>query len=116
MASEKGKDASFQEDEFESSDDAPSTSTDVELGMHAPSSGLKRVDSIGKTVTRKRTRMRPIQSMTDVSGAGDGDETSHGVPPGLTITMKVRRFPHSVLFRAIERSCDIALRAWPMGS
>lgn len=92
MAAAKDKEASLQDDEFESSDEG--RSSDIELGMHASASGLKRVDSIGKTVTKKRTRMRPIQSMTDVSGAGDEDEASPSTTPGLTITMKVRRLLH----------------------
>jgi hypothetical protein len=92
MSSLKLEAAASLEDDFESSDDK--SSGDVELGIKAGTSNLRRVDSVGKTIAGKRNSLRPIQSMTEIAGAEDGgDEGSHGITPGLTITMEVRPSP-----------------------
>lgn len=88
MQASKLEAASSLEDEFESSDEK--SSGDVELGVRSGTSNLRRVDSIGKTISRKRTHLRPIKSMTEIAGAEDVEVVSHGITPGLTITMKVR--------------------------
>eukprot|EP00884_Botryococcus_braunii_P006506 jgi/Botrbrau1/15857/Bobra.40_1s0041.1 len=86
MQTAKLEGASSLEDDFESSDEK--SSGDIELGMKTGTANLRRVDSVGKTVTKKRTNLRPIKSMTEIAGAEDVEDIPHGITPGLTITMK----------------------------